>query len=274
MRQPAGAYGTDRTLAWADECLARQTNAPSFRRMHTIRSSFGLAASLFAGAFLSGCSRAGAPPTSGTVPAVSSASPDSTRPPVPPSALPAAAVDSFLVRFVTTTGEFDVVFRTDWAPHGVARVHEAVSARFYDGARFFRALRGFVVQFGIAADTARTAAWRGRRIPDDSVTESNRRGTVTFAAGVGANTRTVQLFVNLRDNARLDAVGFAPLGEVVRGMDVVSALYTAYGEAAPSGTGPSQDRITREGEPFLAREFPLLDQIHTARIVRSWPGRR
>ena len=179
-------------------------------------------------------------------------------------------VDSALVRFTTSKGEFDVMLRGHWAPIGSERVVEAVDAGYYDGARFFRALRGFVVQFGLAADPAQSTAWRERRIADDSVRESNRRGTLTFAAG-GAGTRTVQLFVNLRDNARLDAMGFAPVGEVVRGIDVVDALYTGYGEAAPAGSGPPQGRISTEGEEYLAREFPLLDRIQRAQVVRRWP---
>lgn len=182
---------------------------------------------------------------------------------------PTGPADSTLITFVTTKGEFDVMLRRHWAPHGTARVEEAVDSGFYNGARFFRALRGFVVQFGIAADPAVTAQWRERRIPDDSVTESNRKGTVTFAAG-GPGTRTVQLFVNLRDNPRLDWLDFPPLGEVVRGWDVVSALHTGYGEGAPSGNGPPQNRISSEGEEYLAAEFPLLDKIESARIVKRW----
>jgi len=182
-----------------------------------------------------------------------------------------AAADSVLVRLSTTRGDIDIMLRRHWAPLGAARVAEAVAAGYYDGARFFRALRGFVVQWGIAADSATTAAWRGRAIQDEPVTQTNRRGTVTFAAG-GPNTRTVQLFVNLRDNARLDAMGFAPVGEVVAGIDAVDALYTGYGEGAPGGKGPSQGTISTQGEAYLAREFPLLDQVRTARIVRHWPA--
>ncbi len=186
----------------------------------------------------------------------------------PPDIALLAAADSFLVRFATTKGDFDVMLRRSWAPRGAERVGELVLANYYDGARFFRALPGFVVQWGIAADTAMTRAWSGRRIADDTVRESNRRGTVTFGAGGQANTRTVHLFVNLRDNARLDATRFAPVGEVVRGMDVVDQFYTGYGEGAPAGKGPSQQAMSQEGEALLARDFPLLDQIKTARVVR------
>jgi cyclophilin family peptidyl-prolyl cis-trans isomerase len=195
--------------------------------------------------------------------------------PLPRAGAAAAAsvpVDSALVRFVTSQGEIDIMLRTAWAPHGTQRVRELVDARFFDGARFFRALRGFVLQFGIAADTAVTAAWRGRSIPDDTVRQSNRRGTLVFAAG-GPNTRTTQLFLNLRDNARLDAMGFAPLGEVVRGIDAMDALHTGYA-LVPGGPTPSQDSIARHGEAYLARAFPLLDRIVTARVVRTWPAAR
>lgn len=186
--------------------------------------------------------------------------------PLPPPYVPGVVPDSFVVRLATSQGDVDLMLRRDWAPLGVAQFYEAVSTGFYDGARFFRSIRGFVTQFGIAADPTVTAQWAGRRIQDDPVTQSNRRGTLVFASG-GPNTRTVQLFINLRDNARLDAMGFAPLGEVVGGIDAVDAFYTGYGSGNPE---PEQGRLTREGEAYLAAEFPLLDRIVTAKVVRAW----
>lgn len=176
--------------------------------------------------------------------------------------------DSILVRLATSQGEIDVLIRASWAPQGAQRAYEAFASGYYDGARFFRTIRAFVAQFGIAADTGRTNAWRARAIPDDSVLQTNRRGTLVFAAG-GPNTRTVQLFFNLRDNSRLDAFGFAPIGEIVRGWDALDALYTGYGDG---GTAPSQERLTREGEAYLAAEFPLLDRIISASVIHIWPA--
>ncbi len=207
-----------------------------------------------------------------TIAACSRASQPDTEPDPVGATVAPPPVDSALLRLVTTKGEIDIMLRTHWAPNGVSRVREAVAVRYYDGTRFFRALRGFVVQFGLAADPDVIEAWRLRTIPDDTVRESNRRGTLVFAAGAQPNTRTTQLFINLRDNARLDAMGFAPLGEVVRGIDVVDALHTEYARV-PGGNEPDQREIMREGEAYLAREFPLLDRILTARIVRTWPSR-
>ena len=189
-----------------------------------------------------------------------------------PQQLDAAGPDSFVVRFETTKGAFDLKVHRDWAPRGADRVHWLVRHGFYDRARFFRVVPDFVVQFGIPADTAVARLWRTRRIDDDSVRRSNVRGTLSFAAG-GPNTRTTQLFINLKDNTRLDHLGFAVLAQVVAGMEVVDSLYRGYGEGAPRGKGPSQERINAEGDAYLAREFPLLDQVRRARVVREWRRR-
>ena len=65
---------------------------------------------------------------------------------------------------------------------------------------------------------------------------SNTRGKITFAKTGMPNSRSTQFFINFKDNANLDGMGFAPFGEVVEGMDVVDAIYKV-GEGAPSGSG-------------------------------------
>jgi peptidyl-prolyl cis-trans isomerase A (cyclophilin A) len=187
-------------------------------------------------------------------------------------ALYAQAPDSFRVDFETSRGRFVVVAHRDWAPAGVDRFHYLVKNHYYDGVRFFRVIKGFVVQFGLNGDPKVTAVWRALPIADDPVKQSNRRGMLSFASA-GRNTRTVQLFVNLVDNRRLDTlgkVGFMPIANVVEGMAVVDSLYSGYGEAAPRGKGPSQDSITRQGNAYLSRAFPQLDSVVSARIEREW----
>lgn len=191
-----------------------------------------------------------------------------------PAALAARAPDSFVVAFETTAGRFDVLARRHWSPHGVDRFHYLVRHGFYDSVRFFRVVPGFVAQFGMSGDSAVTAAWRERAIPDDSVVASNAKYTLAFARG-GPATRTTQLFVNLRDNARLDTLngfGFPPIAEVLEGEGraVVDSLHDGYGEGPPRGRGPSQDSIRRQGNAYLEREFPELDWVRSARVVREW----
>jgi cyclophilin family peptidyl-prolyl cis-trans isomerase len=191
--------------------------------------------------------------------------------------LDVAVPDSFVVRFETSRGSFDVMARKAWAPNGADRLYTLVRDRYYDDARFFRVVKDFVAQFGLAADPRRTAAWRVRAIADEPVRHSNLRGTISYARG-GPGTRTTQLYINLKDNARLDTLngfGFPPVAEVIAGMSVVDSLYSGYGEAARPGgrgQGPSQDSINRQGNAYLTRGFPKLDYVRSARVTREWRG--
>lgn len=186
-----------------------------------------------------------------------------------PAGLDAVGPDSFTVRFTTTRGPFYLKVHRDWSPRGADRIFWLVNHRYYDGVRFFRVVPNFVVQFGMNGDTAVNAAWKDRRFPDDSVTRGNVRGTLSFATG-GANTRTTQLFINLKDNQRLDPMGFSVVAQVIAGMEVVDSLYKGYGDGPPRGKGPSQETIARQGEQYLARDFPELDKIISARVVQRW----
>jgi len=172
----------------------------------------------------------------------------------------ASAPASFRVRFETGGGPFVVEVTRAWAPHGADRLYNLVRHGFYDGGRFFRVVPGFVVQFGLSGDPAVSARWRPATIADDPVMQHNSRGTLTFATA-GPNTRTTQLFINYRDNSRLDGMGFAPLGRVVEGMDVVDHISAVYGER------PDQGRIEAQGNAYLAAQFPRLDSITRATIV-------
>lgn len=186
--------------------------------------------------------------------------------------------DSFVVAFQTSRGRFDALVHTDWAPTGADRFYQLVGNRYYDGARFFRVVKNFVAQFGISGTPAVNDAWRVRRMADEPVRHTNARGTIAYARG-GPGTRTVQVYINLRDNTRLDSLngfGFPPIAEVISGMTVVDSLYSQYGEAAPrSGarpghSGPSQDSIEVLGNRYLERGWPKLDYIKTARVIREW----
>ncbi len=185
-----------------------------------------------------------------------------------PRAERVVAPDTFVVRLSTTRGAVDVQVIRAWSPRGADRLYFLVRSGFYNGSRFFRVLPGFVAQFGASGDPRVTKVWDARRIADDPVKQSNVRGTVAFATE-GPNTRTVQLFISTGNNARLDRLGFTPIGRVTNGMRAVDSLYSAYGEGPPQGKGPDQDRIAAEGNPYLERSFPKLDYVKVAEIVRE-----
>jgi peptidyl-prolyl cis-trans isomerase A (cyclophilin A) len=174
----------------------------------------------------------------------------------------------FDAKFVTSKGDFVVEVTRAWSPRGADRFYNLVKYHYYDDAAFFRIMQGFVAQFGISARPEVSRAWESARIADDPVTQSNTRGTLTFATA-GPNTRTTQVFINLGDNSSLNGIGFSPFGKVISGMDVVDKLYADYGDAPPDGHGPDQNRLQREGKAYLDKDFPLLDRIKTAVVLPS-----
>lgn len=179
------------------------------------------------------------------------------------------APDVFRVEITTTQGKFVLEIRRELAPLGADRFYNLVRAGFYDDSRFYRVMAGRFVQFGIPGDPEIAVVWRNQAIPDDPRRDSNTRGTIAFAM-TGPNTRTTQLYINLRDNSAQDDQGFAPIGKVVEGIEVVDKLYSEYGESAGGGMrGGRQGRIFAEGNAHLDRDFPKLDKLIRARIGAS-----
>jgi homoserine O-acetyltransferase/O-succinyltransferase len=176
------------------------------------------------------------------------------------------APEHFTVSVETTRGTFTIAVDRALAPRGADRFYRLVQAGYFDDSRFSRVVPGFIAQFGIPGDPAITRVWKDRALDDDSVRTSNVRGTIAYAM-TGPNTRTTQLFISLVDNTRLDAQGFAPIGRVVTGMDVVDRLYGGYGESSGGGMrAGNQGRVLTEGNAYLDREYPLLDRILRIRL--------
>jgi len=191
---------------------------------------------------------------------------------LPPGNKPAAAPaklgptpDVFRVNLDTSKGPAVLEITRAWAPHGVDHFYELVNNGYYNGDRFYRVVPRFVVQFGINGDPKVSQLWSSLRIPDDPVKQKNRKGTVTFASS-GPNARTTQVFVNMRDNLMLDRQGFAPIGRVAEGMDVLERLYGGYGDMSPRGSGPDGVEIERQGNVYLDNHFPRLDYINKATV--------
>ncbi len=192
---------------------------------------------------------------------------------------PRPSPGQFRVEIATSRGRIEVEVRREWAPHGADRFYELVKSGYFDDSRFFRVRAGDIAQFGIpgvGTDNAQDGStawggWRYRAIADDSVRLKNERGSVVFAM-TGPNTRTTQLFVNLKDDLPLDGQGFAPLGRVVTGMEVLDRLYAGYGDSAGGGMrGRRQDPMFQGGNGYLDESFPRLDKLIRARIVSETP---
>ena len=181
-----------------------------------------------------------------------------------PAQLVEQAPATYRARFDTSKGVFVVAVTREWAPLAADRFYNLVKNGFYDDTRVFRVLSGFMAQFGLNGDPAIQGAWRDAGLQDEPAVQSNLRGYVTFARESGPNSRYTMVFIHYKDNRYLDKEGFPPFGQVVAGMDVVDTLYSEYGRT----NVPDQRRITREGNAYLAAEYPKLDSIRRATIEK------
>jgi homoserine O-acetyltransferase len=178
-----------------------------------------------------------------------------------------AAPPVFDVNVATTRGAFTIRAHRDWASIGVDRFYNLVRAGFFDDSRFYRTVPGYIAQFGIPGQPRVAAVWRNQTMADDTPHGENARGVVAYAM-TGPGARTTQLYINLKDNSqRLAGQGFAPIGEVVAGMDIVDRLYSGYGENSGGGMrAGKQARMFEEGNAWLDAEFPQLDRLLWAAI--------
>ncbi len=174
----------------------------------------------------------------------------------------------FAVKLATTKGDIIIDVTREWSPNGADRFYSLVKAGYYDDVAFFRVISGFMAQVGINGDPKVNTAWHQAKIQDDKKNGGvgNKRGFVTFAKTGAPNSRTTQFFVNFGDNSNLDAMGFTPFGKV-RNMKVMDKLYSGYGEGAPRGRGPAQNRAQSEGNTYFRKDFPELDYIKKATIL-------
>lgn len=193
------------------------------------------------------------------LPAVAVAQPSLTN----PASLNEKAPATYKVRLDTSAGPVVIQVNRDWAPLGADRFYNLAKNGFYDGARFFRVLSGFMAQVGMNGEPSIQKVWSRANFNDDQVKGSNKRGFVTFAKTSLPNSRSTQFFINYGDNSFLDKDGFAPFGQVIEGMAAIDKLHS-YGK----GNVPDQGRIINEGNAYLNKEYPKLDYIKKATIEK------
>jgi peptidyl-prolyl cis-trans isomerase A (cyclophilin A) len=173
------------------------------------------------------------------------------------------APEHFTVRLETTRGKIDIEVTRDWSPKGADRFYNLIRIGYFDGAPFYRVIKGFVAQFGKHPDPRVSRAWYTATIRGEPPQKPNDYGYVTFAKTDDPHSRSTEVFINLEDNNQLDKPqsGFAPFGKVTNGMKVAEKLYGGYGERVQAG------RIHYDGVNYLQDNFPELDYIRRAVLV-------
>ena len=176
------------------------------------------------------------------------------------------APEKFQVKFTTTKGDFVIDVTRKWSPNGADRFFNLVKMGYFQDIAIFRAIDGFMFQFGIHGDPKISAIWSEANIKDDpSAGVSNEKGFVTFAKTGRPDSRSTQMFVNLGNNRALDAQGFTPFGQIVSGMEVVEKINTEYGE----NPRDFQGNFKAGGNKYALERFPNLDIIKSATIVEQ-----
>ena len=184
------------------------------------------------------------------------------------SMLMAHSPPTFKAIFRTTKGDFSIEVNREWSPAGADRLYQLLMTGFYNQNSLFRVQKGYVVQFGIGNVKEVNFFWDKRPVPDEPVKTGNLKGTISYARD-GLNSRTAQLFINLKDNYKLDTVnfnglrGFPPVARIISGFDVIESLFSGYGFEPAN----HQDSVMIYGNGYLKKKFPELDYIIEAFIV-------
>ena len=180
------------------------------------------------------------------------------------------APEEFKARFETTQGNFEILAKREWSPNAVDRLYQLLKHNYYNDVAIYRVVPKFVAQFGIHNDTLINNAWNKRGVDDEPVIKKNDKMTIAFARG-GKKSRSNQIFINLKDNPRLDKLdyggvkGFPVVAEVISGKENVLKFYNGYGDKL----GYKQDSISKFGNKFLREKYPKVDYIIKGYLLKK-----
>ena len=177
------------------------------------------------------------------------------------------APESFTTKFETSKGDFLVKVERKLSPKAVDRFYQLVKTKYFNNILFYRVNPGFVAQFG-GNDSLIYTSWNRYKIPDEPVLQGNDKGTLSFARG-GKESRGTDLFINLRDNNRLDTLhyndvtGFPTFGIVTKGMEVLEALYSGYADTTMNNLALMQKDLNA-----FIKKYPKLDTIYKVEFIK------
>ncbi|MFA6897790.1 MAG: peptidylprolyl isomerase [Candidatus Paceibacterota bacterium] len=128
----------------------------------------------------------------------------------------------------TTSGNIEIQFFSDKAPATVANFVKLTQSGFYDGVKFHRVIKDFMIQSGDPLSKGDNTALYGRggpgyTFPDEINDQKIVRGVIAMA-NAGPNTNGSQFFiVTAAATPWLDGK-HTVFGKVVSGMDVVDKI--------------------------------------------------
>ena len=146
---------------------------------------------------------------------------------------PAMSIDTekqYRVTLRTTYGDITVELFPGEVPVTVNNFVFLARQGFYNGVRFHRIIRGFMVQTGDPTGTGRGGP--GYRFADEPVTRAYLRGSLAMA-NAGPNTNGSQFFIMHGDYAL--PPNYTIFGMLTEGLDVLDAIADSPVSVGPSG---------------------------------------
>jgi cyclophilin family peptidyl-prolyl cis-trans isomerase len=146
----------------------------------------------------------------------------------------------------TTMGNITIELFDDTPKHR-DNFAKLVAEKFYDGIRFHRVIKDFMIQGGdpLSKDDSKRAmhgtGGPETRIPAE-IKHANKRGMVAAARDGNPEKASSgsQFYINVKDNNFLDdkSAGYTVFGKVIDGMDVADKISVAPKDARDNPTSP------------------------------------
>ena len=161
-----------------------------------------------------------------------------------------------VVIFETSLGRIVMQLDREKAPRTVANFITHLNFGFYNGLMFHRVMPDFMIQTGLLTPDLQTRKSPAAFLQNEGDNGlKNVRGAVGMARGKDPNSAKTEIFINVKDNPRLDSTedewGYAVFGKVVEGMDVVDQIRKLK----------TQERGRFENVPV---EPPVIDTAYVA----------
>ena len=133
------------------------------------------------------------------------------------------------VKLATSAGDIVVELAPDKAPRTVENFLQYVRDKHYDGTVFHRVIDGFMIQGGGFTPELKQKPTRAPVPLEASNGLKNDKYTIAMARTANPNSATSQFFINVKDNAMLNAPnpdghGYTVFGKVVAGTEVVDKI--------------------------------------------------
>ena len=133
------------------------------------------------------------------------------------------------IKLNTNKGTIELELFEQLKPNTVANFIKLAKEGYYDGVKFHRVIKGFMIQGGdpLTKDDTQASSWGtggpGYMFNDEIGSENNNATGTISMANAGPNTNGSQFFINVHDNNFLDSK-HTVFGKVVSGMDVVAII--------------------------------------------------